>query len=116
VPSPAVGIVRIRDGVLFETVADEAVFLHLDSGVYYGLDPIGARMFSLLQARDDEALVVEQLEREYEANAEVIARDVGILVDDLVRRGLVERLGGEGSAPGPGDAASSPEVDAPPSH
>ena len=41
--------VRIPESVLFQELDGEAVLLHLESGVYFGLDPIGTRMWHLLE-------------------------------------------------------------------
>ena len=35
----------IRDGVMFNRVADETVLLDLDKGTYLGLDPVGTRFW-----------------------------------------------------------------------
>ena len=36
--------------VLARVVGEETVLLHLDSGTYFGLDPVGTRAWQLIQA------------------------------------------------------------------
>ena len=40
--------VTIPTQVMARTVGDETVILDLASGTYYGLDPVGARMWQLM--------------------------------------------------------------------
>lgn len=73
-------------------LADEAVVLSLRNGNYYGLDPVGARIWSLIQTprRVDElgaAIVAE-----YDVTPEQCMRDLLALLEDLAGAGLVEVL------------------------
>jgi hypothetical protein len=61
---------------LFSELNDEVVILNLKNGKYYGLNPVGARIWELLQ----EPVSVEKIERailsEYDVDREVCAREV----------------------------------------
>ena len=46
--------VRIQEDVLFQELQGEAVLLNLKTGVYLGLNPLGTRIWKLLQ--EDGAL------------------------------------------------------------
>ena len=70
-------------------VGDEAAILDLDAGVYYGLDPVGARIFELLQQPTRLGDVVETLVDEYEIDEETAGRDLLDFVGDLRDRRLV---------------------------
>jgi hypothetical protein len=39
--------VKVNDDVLFQELQGEAVLLNLKSGVYFGLDPVGTRIWQL---------------------------------------------------------------------
>ena len=40
--------VEVSPSVIYRDVSGEVVLLNLQSGVYYGLDPVGSRMWQLL--------------------------------------------------------------------
>jgi hypothetical protein len=70
-------------------VGDEAAILDLDAGVYYALDPVGARIFELLQQPARLGDVVSTLLVEYEIDEETLRRDVLGFVSDLHDKRLV---------------------------
>jgi hypothetical protein len=80
---------RPADGVVFNRVGDELVLLDLNRGVYYGLDPIGARIWQLLSEGVEEAEIVERLREEYEAERETLAADLAGLIAELRGCGLL---------------------------
>jgi hypothetical protein len=82
--------VRIPADVVHKKVADETVLLDLDAGVYFGLDPVGTRVWEILAGQGDLRLVVETMVREYDAAPDDIARDVLDLIQRLAEKGLVE--------------------------
>ena len=68
----------------------EAAVLNLKTGVYYGLDDVGASVWRMLNEprRVDE--LVDALLGEYEVDREECQRDVIALLGELAVRGLVE--------------------------
>ncbi len=81
--------VRIPAEVLARQVGEETVILHLEKGAYFGLDPIGARIWQLLAEDITLAEVCDAIEREYEAPRAEIEHDLLSLVDELLAQGLV---------------------------
>ena len=72
------------------TVGSEVVLMALKSGECYGLGETGSDVWrKLAQPQTLEALVRE-LREEYEAPVGVIEEDVTEMVEELLRRGLVE--------------------------
>lgn len=75
------------------SLADEAAILHMRSGVYYGLDPVGARVWSLLaeprSVQDLRAMIVE----EYEVEPAKCESDLLRLLEQLRTEGLIEVRG-----------------------
>jgi hypothetical protein len=71
-------------------LGDETAILHLGSGVYYSLNPVGARVWSLLQ----EPVVVEQLRDrllvEFDVERDRLEGDLSRLLDGLAAAGLIE--------------------------
>lgn len=80
---------RVSDQVIFKPVGDEMVLLDFQSGMYYGLDPIGARIWQLLAAEHSLGDIVETILGEYDVAREEVERDIDRLVEELERRGLV---------------------------
>lgn len=75
--------------VMARQVGDETVILDLATGTYFGLDPVGARLWQLLGEDKTVADICETLFAEYEVSLEDLQRDVTSLLDELRARGLV---------------------------
>jgi len=76
--------------VMSRQVGDETVILDLASGMYFGLDPVGARIWQLITEGQQVDAVVSTLLGEYEVAEEQLRQDVDSLVSELVSRGLIE--------------------------
>ena len=72
-------------------VGDEAAVLHLDRAVYFGLNPVGARIWELLQKPIRLEQVAATVSAEYDVDGEAARRDLLDLVGRLLIEGLVER-------------------------
>ncbi len=82
--------VRIPDGVLSRDLQGELVILDLKTGVYFGLDPVGTRIWHLLQEHQFLQKVLDSLVDEYEVTEAVCAHDLLGFVAKMLERGLVE--------------------------
>ncbi|MFC1500046.1 PqqD family protein [Candidatus Zixiibacteriota bacterium] len=82
--------VRVKEDVVFRDLEGEAVLLNLDSGTYFGLDPVGTRIWALLG--DHEALTDVHLTLldEFDVEPDRCERDLLDLVARLDEHGLVE--------------------------
>ena len=72
-------------------VDEEAALLNLKTGVYYGLDPMGAYIWQMLR----EPVTVRELEaalqKDYEnVDAEIVANDLRVFLSSMIEAGLVE--------------------------
>jgi hypothetical protein len=83
------GSCRVSDGVVFRELDGEAVLLNLDSGMYFGLDRVGTRVWQLIEEHGRLDAVVERLLEEYDVAPDVLRADVATLVTALVDKGLV---------------------------
>jgi hypothetical protein len=81
--------VRVAANVVFRNVGDELVLLEYGRAMYYGLDPIGSRMWDLLVGGASTEEVVEILVGEYEVTREQLALDVERLVAELLELDLI---------------------------
>lgn len=81
--------VRIPQEVLARQVGGETVMLDLAKGAYFGLDPVGARMWQLLTEGKTLAEVCDAIVEEYDASHAAVERDLLALVDELMAQGLI---------------------------
>ena len=81
--------VTIPTQVMARQVGDETVILDLASGTYYGLDPVGARIWQLMAEGQSLAQVCDGMLAEYEVSRDDIERDVLALVQALLDKQLV---------------------------
>ncbi|MBP8283751.1 MAG: PqqD family protein, partial [Chromatiaceae bacterium] len=56
-------------------MGDETVILDLASGTYFGLDPVGARIWGLMGESKTLAEICGQMLEEYEVSREELERD-----------------------------------------
>jgi len=77
-------------GQISADLSGEVVILNLDSGVYYGLDLVGARIWDLIQAPKTVMEIRAVLLEEYEVEPERCERDLLVLLQSLATEGLIE--------------------------
>jgi hypothetical protein len=70
-------------------VGDETVLLHLGNSAYYGLDPVGTRIWELIKAGHDLAGVKAQMLAEYAVDDAVMTADMQRFVGDLLANGIL---------------------------
>ena len=81
--------VSIPTQVMARTVGDETVILDLASGTYFGLDPVGARIWALMGGGATLAEICATMLEEYEVEREQLEADVLRLAAELAERRLV---------------------------
>jgi hypothetical protein len=82
-------IVRTAKDRIWCDVAGEAVILNLDSGVYYGLNAVGARVWGLIQEPKTVSELVSSLVEIYDVSAERCEIDLFSLLQDLADKELI---------------------------
>lgn len=81
--------VTVSDHVLFQILGDDTVLLDLSSGTYFGLDPLGTRIWQLAQQRGRLAAVLERLVEEFDIDRGRAETDLLAFVDELARERLL---------------------------
>lgn len=71
-------------------LAGEAVILGVKSGIYYGLNATGARIWGLVQAPTTVDEVCDTIVAEYNVEAERCKHDILALLEELLTNGLIE--------------------------
>lgn len=80
---------KVSQDVLARKVDEETVMLDLANGTYFGLDPVGTRIWELLSEGKTLAEICDAMTDEYEVSRENIELDVMNLVEELANRGLI---------------------------
>ncbi|OGA18527.1 MAG: hypothetical protein A3G25_21730 [Betaproteobacteria bacterium RIFCSPLOWO2_12_FULL_63_13] len=80
---------RIANDVLARKVGEETVMLHLTDGTYFGLDPVGTRIWELLGEGKSLSEICDAMIDEYDVSRDAIERDVITLAEELAARGLI---------------------------
>ena len=76
----------------------EAVILHLGDGVYYGLNEVGARVWTLVQQPRTVLEIRDVLLKDYDVRLDDCTRDLIVLLQQLMDWKLVEVRNGKPSA------------------
>lgn len=89
--------VTIAPDVLFRSVGDEAVLLNLKTELYLGLDPVGTRIWTVLQESASVQEAFDKLLGEYEVDAPKLRADMEEFLAQLKDQQLIE-IAPEGGA------------------
>ena len=71
-------------------LGEEVILLHLENGVYFGLENVGARIWKLLQKPVRVGEIERALREEYDVGPEKCHEEVVGLLNKLVDQSLVE--------------------------
>ena len=83
-------LLKIPEQVVTRQVGDETVLLNLESGTYFGLDPVGSRFLELLEADGALAAVIARMLEEFEVTEAQLEDDLLRLADEMLASGLLE--------------------------
>jgi len=86
-----IGKLRLRDGVVAQTLKGEMVLLDTQAGRYYDLNASGTRMLEALIAGQDSEQIVVGMQAEFDVPAERVRADLAALLGSLVEARLVEQ-------------------------
>lgn len=89
-------VAAVRDQVSCD-LAGEAAILHLGSGVYYTLDRVGARVWSLIQQPERVDTLRDTLLAEYDVTPERLEADLFDLLGKLAAEQLIEVRDADGA-------------------
>ena len=67
-----------------------AGIVNFDNGVYYGLDPMGARIWNLLREPSTIEELCDTLAAQYDVERATLESDIRAFVGELAEHGLVE--------------------------
>jgi len=90
--------VVLSDEQVHTSLGDEAVILGLADGVYYGLDAVGARVWSLLAAPRRVSEIVDAVTEEFDVDRQRCEYDVLALLGELAEHRLIREESDGGHA------------------
>lgn len=76
--------------VLLQQVGEESVLLDLKTECYFGLDPVGTRIWETLVKADNVEAAYQELLAGYDVDAERLRQDMETLIGKLAESGLLE--------------------------
>lgn len=82
-------LIDIEENVLFRELNGEAVILNVETGNYFGLDPVGTRAWTLIREHKALSKVIGLMETEYEVSRDILRNDLVALAKELSAHGLV---------------------------
>jgi hypothetical protein len=80
---------RPSPDVVWRDLEGEAVLLDLVSGIYFGLNEVGTRIWQMLDEGCDVSRVIDVIASEYDADRSEVEKDLRALLGELHKRGLV---------------------------
>lgn len=88
-PTTAVSRTTIKDQISCD-LDGETVILNLESGLYYGLDSVGTRIWNLIQEPRSVHDILGILLQEYDVQPERCEQDLLALLQELTDEGVIE--------------------------
>jgi hypothetical protein len=85
---PTSSVVRLKE-ILSAEVGNEVVLMSTEKGVYYGLNPVGAWVWSLLGEPVPVHELCEKIVEEFEVTLEQCQEEVLELLKELQEQGLI---------------------------
>ncbi len=88
--NPSDARVSPSSDVLVRVINGESFILNVQTGCYFGLNAVGARMFEVLGQTTSLGDAFEKIRLEYEVDPETLRLDFDRLVSELLHQGLLE--------------------------
>ena len=85
-----VSIITVAKEQVSCDLAGETAILDLKSGQYYGLNPVGTRIWELIQESRSVTEVLSIILDEYDVEAQACERDLIAVIEELHGKGLLE--------------------------
>ena len=80
---------QVSEDAVYRELDGEAVLLNLDTGIYFGLNATGTRIWNLIAQHGSLQKVLDAMAEEYDASPNSLEKDLLQLVSQLSEKGLV---------------------------
>jgi Coenzyme PQQ synthesis protein D (PqqD) len=81
--------IKVSDDVVSRDLEGEAVVLNLETGIYFGLNEVGTRIWSLIEEHGSLQKVFAIIKDEYDVPSETLENDLLRIVQELHAKGLI---------------------------
>jgi len=82
---------RVNESIISADLGTESVLLNVETGIYFGLDEVGAEIWGQLVQGRSEDQIVDRLLDAYDVDRATLAADVATFLDTLEARGILRR-------------------------
>jgi hypothetical protein len=82
--------IKPSQDVVFRDLSGEAVLLNFTTGMYFGLNEPGTRMWKLLLETGDREKTLARLKDEYDVDESRLRGDLDALIVQLMEKGLLQ--------------------------
>lgn len=76
--------------IIFSDMDDEMVMMSIDKGEYYGVNPVGRRIWELLEHPGPVTAICDTLRREYNVTEEQCTREVLDFLNYLFEKEIIK--------------------------
>jgi hypothetical protein len=83
-------IVRHIEDIIASNIDDEKVMMSVERDEYFGLDPVGSRVWDLIDKPIRVTDLVDLLIPNYDVDRETCERDVLAFLEELQERGILQ--------------------------
>jgi hypothetical protein len=77
------------DEVAAKVIDGEAIIINLTTGVYYSMDSVGGKVWSMVEAHHDISTIAETLAAQFDVASDHCRHDVEELVEQLLNERLI---------------------------
>ena len=83
-------VLRQSENVTFETVAEEAILIRLDTGTYFSLNRIGTEFWEMIDGAHTVAEHATTIAQKYDVDPQMVTGDLLELAEEMYGEDLVE--------------------------
>lgn len=86
-------VVNWADDIVASDIDDEKVMMSVEKGEYFGLDPIGSRVWELIEKPVKVGDLIDALLQKYDVDRETCEHDVLVFLQELHESGILQVAG-----------------------
>ncbi len=85
-------VLKRSSGVTFQTVADEAILIHMNTGTYFSLNQVGTDFWELLNGEQNIIEHAETIAQKYNGRTKLYVASLAELVDQFGDKSMNDHL------------------------
>ncbi len=81
----------VRDNeIIFSEMDGETVMMSIERGEYYGINPIGSRIWGLLESPKKVSGLCDTLQPDYDVTPVQCAQDILLFLNQMAEKGIIK--------------------------